>query len=386
MQLVESEAPKPDDFRQEIYKEATPYLGKLVDNPKDAEAILKLQQLNQNIIEQNRREKLPKDEVNNFTIQIETFASNFETGHKYMKALCADPTDTIAREKVGNINDILRQLNERHGYPSSWLLDPPKAPTEAAGSSGAATSSGAAASRGQTATKGGVKTKVSIPIPDESDGRTSLGKVQYVRKAGFGYRVIVNRGTEKNPYFEIYPGAEFGKGVAKEWAEDGMYKCEDLPRDTKVAQMKIYGRVKVQGTSQGRKNKDGRPRAQIQYYLVRVGEKKGEVGEEYVSTRSALSGMKGLSPAFLSRIDATLDRQNKQLLDELDECREKNQHPDTGKQLTQSDIEEMPWLSPDTIRQTEDDDDDDEGDDVDIGNMVPERAGLNRGAEPKSPP
>ena len=86
----------------------------------------------------------------------------------------------------------------------------------AAESSGATGRTRAAEKGGQASTKRGVKTKIGVPIPDESDGRTSLAKVQYVRKAGHGSRVIVNRGTEENPYFDIYPGAEFGKGVAKE--------------------------------------------------------------------------------------------------------------------------------------------------------------------------
>ncbi len=44
--------------------------------------------------------------------------------------------------------------------------------------------------------------------------------------------------------------------------------------------------------------------------------------------------MKGLSPAKLKRIDAQLDRQNEQLLAEVNECRERKEHPDTGEQLT----------------------------------------------------
>jgi hypothetical protein len=49
----------------------------------------------------------------------------------------------------------------------------------------------------------------------------------------------VNRGTNMNPYFEIYSGAKFGKGVAKEWLKEGMYGSEDLPRDTAAKDMRI---------------------------------------------------------------------------------------------------------------------------------------------------
>jgi len=381
MEIVQSKVPKPDDFRKKIYEEATTYLAKLMENPKDAGAKLGLEKLNKQIKEQNLKDRLPKKNLQNFVIQIPTFAANFELAQPYHKALQIDPADGVAREKLTNINNVLRQLNERHGYPETWVIAVPD--PNGAESSKAAESSGAAASQnadkaGQASTKGGVKTKVGVPIPDESDGRTSLGRVQYVRKAGHGCRVIVNRGTEENPFFDIYPGADFGKGVAKEWEKDGMYECEDLPKGTTATEMTIYGRVKVKRTNQKRTTKTARTQSQIQYYLIRV------LDEEYISTRTALSGIKGLSPAKLKRIDAQLDVQNEQLLAELDQCREKNEHPDTGEQLTKADIEEMPWLSPEVIIKTEDDDGEEEDDDEDVENIVRRKTGLKRNAKPKA--
>ncbi len=405
MDMEQSEAPKPDDFRKKIYEEATTHLGKLMENPKDAKANSELEKLNKQIKEQNLKDRLPKKDLQKFVIQIPTFAANFEMAQPYVKALDKNPADGIARKKLTNINDVLRQLNELHGYPETWLIairdpDPNGAESsEAAESSGAAASPNAdkagqsstedgvktkAADRaGQTSTKVGVKTKVGVPIPDESDGRTSLGKVEVVRKAGFGSRVIVNRGTDTNPYFEIYPGAEFGKGVAKEWLEEGIYGSKDLPRNTAAKDMRIYGRVKVKKTSQRSVNKTARTQSEIQYYLIEVLE------ENYVSTRSALSGMKGLSPAKLRRVDAQLDIQNEQLLAELDQCRENNEHPDTGEQLTKADIKKMPWLLADVMIKTEDDDDDDDeeednDDDEDIENIVPQRTGLKRNVQPEA--
>ncbi len=270
-------------------------------------------------------------------------------------------------------------MNERHGYPETWLIatrdpDPNGAESSGAAASQNADKAGQASTKAGVKTNGGVKTKVGVPIPDESDGRTSLGKVEVVRKAGFGSRVIVNRGTDVNPYFDIYPGADFGKGVAKEWLEEGIYESKDLPRNTAAKDMRIYGRVKVKKTNQQRINKTARTQSEIQYYLIEA------LGGYYQSTRSALSGMKGLSPAKLRRIDAQLDVQNEQLLAELDRYRENNEHPDTGEQLTNADIKKMPWLSPDVIITTEDDDDDEE-DDEDIENIVPQRTGLKRNAQ-----
>lgn len=97
-----------------------------------------------------------------------------------------------------------------------------QAPSKSTGESSNTAESGNKGKTGQASPKttvkstGEVRTKVSICVPDESDGGTSLGKVEYVRKAKYDTRVIVNRGTENNPYFEIYPGADFGKGVARD--------------------------------------------------------------------------------------------------------------------------------------------------------------------------
>lgn len=123
------------------------------------------------------------------------------------------------------------------------------------------------------------------------------------KKTGYGLRVIVSRGTQKNPFFEIYPGAEFGKGVAKEWLTIEAYNTQDLPEDIAAKQMIIFGRVKVKGT------KKGRAQNQPQFYLIRVED------QEYVTARSTLSKMQGA--ARLRRIDEQLNTQYLQLRDEL---------------------------------------------------------------------
>lgn len=356
MELNQSEAPRPDDFRTKIYEEATTHLRKLMENLKNAGAKSNLEKLNKQITKQNFKNRLSKKDLQNFIIEIFILATNFEMARPYLKALEKNPADEIARRKLININNVLRQLNERHEYPKTWVITIEGSDPNEAESSKAAESSGAAASQNankarQASTKDGVKTKVDVPIRDESDGRTSFGKVEVIRKAGFGSRVIVERGTDMNPYFEIFPGAGFGKEVAKEWVEEGMYGSENLPRDTAAMNMRIYGRVKVKKTNQRGVNKTARTQSEIQYYLIKVLEK------QYVSTRSALSGMKELSPAKLKHINAQLNRQNEELFAQLDQCRADKVHPETGEQLTSHDIEEMPWLSPDVIFWTKDKDD-----------------------------
>lgn len=75
--------------------------------------------------------------------------------------------------------------------------------------------------------------------------------------------------------------------------------------------MQIYKQVKVKKTNRKSTNKITRIRSKIQYYLIKVLE------TNYVSTRLTLSRIKEFSFAKLKRIDAQLNRQNKQLLAKL---------------------------------------------------------------------
>lgn len=59
-----------------------------------------------------------------------------------------------------------------------------------------------------------------------------------------------------------------------------------------------------------------------------------------------------------------------------------HEHPDTGEQLTDDDIEKMPWLSPDAIFETKEEEEEEE--DEDVGNIVPQRTGLKRSPKPKT--
>ena len=131
MDLAEDGVPKPDNLRKQIYEKATPHLGKLMENPKDAGATSELNKLNKQIKEQNLKDKLPKKDLENFLIQVPTFAANFDMAKGYYESLQKDPADDIAREKLTNINNILDQLNDRHGYPRTWLITlPPRTGTK----------------------------------------------------------------------------------------------------------------------------------------------------------------------------------------------------------------------------------------------------------------
>ncbi len=357
MKLNQSEASRPDDFRMKIYEEATTHLRKLMKNLKNAEAKSNLKKLNKQITKQNFKNRLSKKNLQNFIIEIFILIINFEMARPYLKALEKNPADEIARRKLININNVLRQLNERHEYSETWVITIEDSDSNEAESSKAAESFEAAASQNvnkarQTFIKDGVKIKVNVLILDESNGRTSLEKVKVIRKAGFGSRVIVKREMNMNSYFKIYSGAEFEKEVAKEWMKERMYEFEDLSRDTAAKNMRIYERVKVKKTNQRRVNKIARTQSEIQYYLIKM------LKKQYVSIRSALSEMKELSSVKLKHINAQLNRQNEKLFAELDQCRANNVHSNIKEQLTSHDIEEMSWLSSNVIFWTKNKNDD----------------------------
>jgi hypothetical protein len=94
-----------------------------------------------------------------------------------------------------------------------------------------------------------VKIKVDIVISNESNDRTFLEMIVNVRKVEYDSRVIMNRDTEKNPFFDIYFGTDFEKEIVKEWLKHEAYRFENLSKNTTVKQMTIYERVKIKSTN-----------------------------------------------------------------------------------------------------------------------------------------
>ena len=142
--------------------------------------------MNKQIFKQNLKDKFPRNDIQDCLIKVPTFVAHFQLAKPYYDTLEKDPTDEIARKKPTNINKTLDQLNERHSYPKTWLMTippPSESGSGAAEASGATGTTRAAEKDGQASTKRCVKTEFGVPIPDKSDGRTSLAKVQYVRKA-----------------------------------------------------------------------------------------------------------------------------------------------------------------------------------------------------------
>ena len=212
----------------------------------------------------------------------------------------------------------------------------------------------------ETSVKGGVKVKISVCIPDESNDLTSLGMVVAVKKTEYDSRVIVNRETSKNFFFEIYPGADFEKKIVKEWLKSEN-SIKDLPTDTEIKHMTIYEHVKVRSGHKA-----------PQFYLIKIGD------GDYIVSKSTLFKMKGFSPSKLKRIDGLLDEQNAQLRYELDLCREKNEHSNTEEQLTDADIEQMSWLSSYKMSKSEDEKSKVKSEIENIEDLVSRKKGLER--------
>ncbi|KAK3176512.1 hypothetical protein OEA41_007835 [Lepraria neglecta] len=117
--------------------------------------------LNKQIFEQNLKDKFPRNDIQDCLIKVPTFIAHFQLAKPYYDTLEKDLTDEMAREKPTNINKTLGQVNERHGYPRTWLMTippPSDSGSGAAESSGATGRTRAAEKGGQASTKRG-KTK-----------------------------------------------------------------------------------------------------------------------------------------------------------------------------------------------------------------------------------
>lgn len=132
--IDQSEAPKPDTFRLQIYEKANQYLGEFMQNPKDAKAKSELDNLNKQVKEQNVKDKLPKD-LENFLIQVPTFIANFEI---------AKVTSKLRKRTQRTTKHARIWPKSRHGYPKYWIINiPPRRGADGTGSAAADSSSAA---------------------------------------------------------------------------------------------------------------------------------------------------------------------------------------------------------------------------------------------------
>lgn len=153
------------------------------------------------------------------------FIANFKNAKRFNKALKKNLIDNIAREKLIKINQHINLVNKQRGYSRTQLIIIPSYLDTNVARFESRTNKELFRSTkdtkvikkdDQASSKDGVKIKVSVPISNKLDDRTSFGKVVIFKSVSFGSRVIVNRETNMNPYYDIYFGAAFKKEVAQQ--------------------------------------------------------------------------------------------------------------------------------------------------------------------------
>ncbi len=108
---VEQSESKSDDFCKQIYKQATSHLRKLMNDLDNKVAQLELRKLNEQIKQRNVKNKLSKNNLDDFLINVFMFIANFKNAKKFNEALKKNSTDNIAREKLIKINQHMNLVN-----------------------------------------------------------------------------------------------------------------------------------------------------------------------------------------------------------------------------------------------------------------------------------
>lgn len=174
----------------------------------------------------------------------------------------------------------------------------------------------------------------------EDDGTTHFGKIVGVRRAGWGYRVIINIGTEKTKVLECFQGADFGRNAIKEWAPGRAQARQALNigkrRPTHVES--ILHAVESDGY--------GSIRAAPVYFLVRW--RLGIPGFESGPTEELLTRSEALRVLGKKLVDGTggyrqrLLAKNSDMICWLNKCVSEGRHPDTGHIATAEEKGAMP--------------------------------------------
>jgi len=181
------------------------------------------------------------------------------------------------------------------------------------------------------------KFTISVKIDNEIAGTTRLGQVEYAFHWGYGSRVVVNRGTDKVPYHELYVGSHFGSKAREEWKERTF-------KATPGSSLKKWSEENVASID------DMVKRGKHTYFLVSKGESQMvgnkrqcvATGEKVLSTKSQLLGLMG--KGRVQDIADEIEQRRGKLAKLLDEHKSQNLHPETSEPLTEDDKHSMPWL------------------------------------------
>ena len=182
-----------------------------------------------------------------------------------------------------------------------------------------------------------------IPIRDESDGRTTKGRVVLVIPfGGRGHRVIVDRGVERCPHYEIYAGSEFGADT-KYWAANDI---GDKKHSKPVTEKKGSAVKKHQIADFEQVVKRECSKRTHTYFMANekdrlTGQKSGSFLWASKSDMVSVFGQKRME-----QIEKDLLGQREERLGVLDACQRRRIHPRTKQPLTEEQLKDMPWLAP----------------------------------------
>jgi hypothetical protein len=114
----QEEEMKPDSFRLGIYKEATPWVRKLLADPRDSSTKSEIETLNKRIKKQNKKDGLKEGE---FCISVNVLRSIGMEAGVAAKSLEKDPNDKRAKELQEKLEKQFEKTIRINSYPREWL-------------------------------------------------------------------------------------------------------------------------------------------------------------------------------------------------------------------------------------------------------------------------
>lgn len=206
--------------------------------------------------------------------------------------------------------------------------------------------------------------------PSLENGKSDQGMVVWTRNIGRGWRVIVNAGTEDKPFYKLFPGSEFGKGLSTQLQDKQKPIAKEHLRLREIEHIKNVAHVvqvardeelyqERRALQAGKDRLNGRTlpmggRNPARYFLVEYHEKKKHNPyaktldlEEWL-TFSELSTLYG-ARAVERHVETALEEQEKRAAF-FNKAKEMGVHPDYMKsrkqnpRLTRADWVDVPWL------------------------------------------
>ena len=343
MEGIEQTTKSVAEFLQDIYSQAFVHLKKLSENHNDQEALKQLDALNVLIEDRVVEDEIGEEEGQLMPLDYDTILEYFKAAVPEVKKLESNPHDLTAKQALEGYNIQMIAFLKWHGYPETWIIPPPD-PSRGADDSSPATTSETVVPSIENEDLPDLE-PIEVEVEDMSDGRTPFGQVIAIQPIGEkGARVFVNRGTDKYPIHETYPGSKFGRGVAKAWLEEEAFpKATDDKKNKVIRTAKDIKAIKdvVQvARPEGKTSKI----EQIRYHLIvarKIDEETGKEKELWISSSELINHNGG---KWVSEKGSKIRLQRSKLDRSLQAYISKGINPDTKKQLTDKDKVDMPWL------------------------------------------